>query len=159
MERRSTRGSNDGRSALEKAHDIKRKWVEGDDKECRMDRPAAPSLENNWDGSELANSVSPRIQENPAVLRLQPQRPGKKTSKINNGLSVKMTWGAGHDILVHAAEGDGPCAGRLVFGRLICTWVVKLCLRLLATLFLFLFLFVAWGYPLLGDGSVPSSQY
>ena len=58
--------------------------------ECRMDRPAAPSLENNWDGSELANSVSLRIQGNPVVLRFQPQRPGKKTSKINNGLGVKM---------------------------------------------------------------------
>ena len=84
----------------------------------------------------------------------------KEKSLIHKKVPVplmELGWGAGHDILVHAAEGDGPCAGRLVSGRLICTWVVKLCLRLLATLFLFLF--VARGYSLLGDGPVPSSQY
>jgi len=57
--------------------------------ECRLDGRASPSLEDSGEGSELANSVPPELPSNSAGLHFQFEGPGKKTSKTDNGFSVK----------------------------------------------------------------------
>ena len=53
VERRSTRGNNDGRSVLEKAQEIKRKWYEGDGKGTK---PTPTSISSS-DLSNVANAI------------------------------------------------------------------------------------------------------
>ena len=53
VERRSTRGNNDGRSVLEKAQEIKRKWYEGD---AKGTKPTHTSISSS-DLSNVANAI------------------------------------------------------------------------------------------------------
>ena len=57
--------------------------------ECRLDGSETTSLEDSWDGPELANSVPPGLQGNALGRHFQPEGPGKKTTKIVDGCGLK----------------------------------------------------------------------
>ena len=57
--------------------------------ECRLDGSETTSLEDSWDGPELANSVPPGLQGNALGRHFQPEGPGKKTTKTIDGFGLK----------------------------------------------------------------------
>jgi len=57
--------------------------------ECRLDGSETTSLEDSWDGPELANSVPPGLQRYAVDIHFQPEGPGKKTTKIVDGFGLK----------------------------------------------------------------------
>jgi len=82
-ERKSKRGTNDGRSVLEKAQDAKRWWSEGITKEYSLARFEATALESGKAYAELANSVSSASTGRPSKLHYNHQRNGKKPGETN----------------------------------------------------------------------------
>ena len=57
--------------------------------ECRLGGLEVPTVEDSWDGSELANSVPPGLQRYAVDIHFQPEGPGKKTTKTVDGSGLK----------------------------------------------------------------------